>query len=356
MKFFLIFCLSLYAARIKDVAHLKGLESHDLVGYGLVVGLKGTGDGPQTGFTTKSVINMLKNMGIEVPNSKIRTRNVAAVMVITRLKPFEKKGSRIDVSLSSMGDARSLEGGTLLMTPLQNERGDVFVLAQGALSTGGYAQFSNSGKKSRSKNQVLSAAIPNGGKIIKEPKGKNIFSSELQWVLNQPDFTSAIELAKNLNETFGEELAEVLDASTIRVKKPNAINQMLFISQMEQVEFSPNMRAKVILNEKTGTIIAGANVRVSSVAISHGSLTLQLSSENSVSQPNALSNGQTAKVAQEKSDGEESMPEVKVMPEITNVGELASNLNTLGLSPRDIITIFQAIKKAGALHAELEIM
>jgi flagellar P-ring protein precursor FlgI len=358
MKYFiliLVIASVTWSARVKDVASLSGVRDAQLVGYGLVVGLDGSGDGTRTQFTVQSVVNMLKKMGIEVPSDRLRIKNVAAVMVTANLKPFVKEGSRIDIQVSSIGDARSLEGGTLLMTPLQAPNGDVYAVGQGALSVGG---TSASGKKTRyKKNHVLSALIPSGA-IVEKSLGVRLENNVLRWNLQSPDFSSANAMAEGINTLFPG-IARAEDASTIEVNVPAQFqnNLMAFIAQAENVDFTISTSAKVVLNERTGTVVAGADVSLSSVAVSHGSITIEVGAQDSVSQPNAMSMGTTASVVQEQMNVEEEPAnEVKVIPAVSNVGELAQALNTLGVAPRDIISIFQAIKQAGALHAELIVM
>lgn len=356
----LVLASSVHAARVKDVAKIRGLTDVQLVGYGLVIGLKGTGDGSRTQFTVQSVVNMLKKMGVEVDAKRLRVKNVAAVMVTANLKPFVKEGSRVDVNVSSIGDARSLEGGQLLMTPLQAPNGEVYAVAQGALSVGGL-QFTGKHGSSIHKNHVLSGNIPLGGLVHKEIKTKSLEKEgAVEWVLGEPDFTSAVAMADAINGVFPNS-AEAVDASLVKVTVPQNQqgNLMRFISAAENAEFTVAMNARVVLNEKTGTLVAGSDVRISEVAVSHGSITINVETSEEISQPDPMSMGTTGSVIQEQvqmQQGGPTPPEVKVLPAVSNAGELAQALNALGVSPQDIIAIFQAIKKAGALHAELVIM
>jgi flagellar P-ring protein precursor FlgI len=349
-----------YGARLKDMGKLDGLQDQHLVGYGLVVGLAGSGDGTQSSFTIQTTLNMLRNMGIEIPNERIRLRNVAAVMVTATLKPFNKRGAKVDVSISSMGDARSLEGGTLLMTPLIGEDQEVYIMAQGALSVGGTSVSSPRGKASYRKNQPLSGQIPNGGIIKKElMSGLDLTKQNLQWSLNEPDFSSAQNVAQALQDKFGPTSAMAIDAATIKLNIPDTYknNPIAYLSEMERVEFKPSIDARVILNEKTGTVVAGSNVKLDQVAVSHGNISIEINSSDSTSQPNPFSTGMTQSVINEQLSAKtKDNVEMQVIPTISNVGELASALNNMGVAPRDIIVIFQAIKKAGALHADLIIM
>ncbi len=353
----LVLTVSSQAARVKDVAKINGLENTQLVGYGLVVGLDGTGDGSRSSFTIKSVVNMLRNLGVEVPDETLRLRNVAAVMVTSEMQPFVKRGSRIDITISSLGDARSLEGGTLLMTPLQGPTREVYALAQGAVSVGGLSVRDSKNRRRLAKNHVLAATI-SGGAIVKvEAPVTNLNKSVLQWSLSAPDFSSAVAMTAALNKNFTG-TAKTVDAATVEVTVPKNFrnNVMAFIAQAENVSFRVASIARVILNEKTGTIVAGANVQISEVAVSHANVNINIGSAQQVSQPNALSQGKTTSIIQEKTQLKEDKYEMKVLPAINNVGELSAALNSLGVTPRDVIAIFQSIKKAGALHAELVIM
>ncbi len=347
-----------WSARVKDIAQLDGFSEVQLVGYGLVVGLNGTGDGAQASYTIQSTINLLRNMGIEVPNSRIRTRNIAAVMVTANLKPFQKKGSKIDVTVSSMGDARSIEGGTLLMTPLQGPDGEIYALGQGALSVGGLSAQSSEKRANMRRNHILAGEIPNGALIQRAIATPSLNRNTMRWSLSSPDFSTAVNMAEQLNATYGEKYAKALDASTVEITLPEAEipNIMQHIAKAENTILTPETKAKVILNEKSGTVVAGSDVRISEIAVSHGSIQININSEESISQPNGFSQGTTGSVIQEQIETIESPLDFKTLPEVTNVGELATALNTLGVAPRDIISIFLALKKAGALHAELVLM
>jgi flagellar P-ring protein FlgI len=347
------------AARIKDVAKLQGVSDIQLVGYGLVVGLAGTGDSKRTEFTVQSVVNMLKKMGIEVDPKMLRVKNVAAVMVTANLKPFLKPGTRMDVSVSSIGDARSLEGGTLLMTPLQSPFDETYVVAQGALSVGGMQAQGRSGSRI-SRNHVMVGNIPNGGIVKKAVNTKELLQDgQLTWILESPDFTSAVAMAQAVNAQFPG-VAKAQDAGTVAVTVPEEFNEdlMAFISRTETTNFVVNTAARIVLNEKTGTLVAGNDVQIAQVAVSHGSITIQIESETTTTQPNPFSMGTTGSTIQDqiRMQEPEQTSEVRVIPAVSNAGELAQALNALGVSPQDIIAIFQAIKQAGALHAELIIM
>ena len=351
------------ASRIKDVAKLEGLAETQLIGYGLVVGLKGSGDGPRTQFTTQSVVNMLRNTGIEVPRDRIQIRNVAAVMVTAKLFPFLKRGSNMDVTVSSIGDAKSVEGGTLLMSPMQATDGEIYALAQGALTIGGVSKDGNGGKASFSKNHSLVGEIPNGAIIQREAPGGLMSAEELRISLSNPDFSSAVAMAKSINANYKKPIAEAKDPVTISVAIPEEFKakRMEFIAEVENLDFLVSNVAKVVLNEKTGTVIAGGNVSISEVAVSQGSITIQVkdNQQAQVSNTNAANSGTTQLSQTTQSEDisvNEPKAEMKVLPTSSNVADLAKSLNALGVSPRDIIAIFTAIKKAGALNAELVVM
>ncbi len=346
------------AVRIKDVAHVEGIEETQLIGYGLIVGLDGTGDGARTMFTVNSIVNMLRNLGIFVPTTTLRVRNVAAVMVTSSMPPFTKRGSKLDVTVSSIGDASSLEGGTLLMTPLQDLGGEIYALAQGAVSIGGYNVNHVKGDQ-RKKNHALAGEIVGAALVKQEIMSNDLGSQRFRLSLASPDFTSAVEMTRSINTGLKAPLARTIDAASVEVSIPESFKQdvMGFVSLVEQMEFEPSNIAKVIINEKTGTIVAGTRVTIDEVAVSHGSITVTVEkTPPAVSQPQPLSAGQTEVTQSAKVTVEEEMPEMVVLNKTANVGDLAKALNNIGATPRDIMAIFQAIKKAGALNAELIIM
>jgi flagellar P-ring protein precursor FlgI len=342
------------AARVKDMATLDGVSEQQLVGYGLVVGLAGTGDGTRTQLTNQSASNMLQKMGIVVSADDLRLRNVAAVMVTASLPAFVKPGKKIDVNISSLGDARSLEGGTLLMTPLQGSDGEYYAQAQGAISVGGIS--ATAGKRnSMKKGHTLSGSVPNGAVVYKEIESASLKTGQLRWVLSNPDFSSAVAMAGAINQVFpNSAIAE--DASTVLVNVPESMKSdyMSFIARAEQAEFTPNTNSRIVLNEKTGTIISGSTVQIDEVAVSHGSITIQVANTQEAALPTFI--GQATLINNQRLNVQEQRPETRVLPAVSNAGQLAQALNSLGVSPQDIISIFQAIKKAGALHAELVIM
>ncbi len=346
------------AQRIKDIAYFKGLNAEQLIGYGLVVGLAGTGDSYRSSFTVQSVTSMLKRFGITVPDeSYLRTKNIAAVMVTARVNNLQKMGSEFDVMVSSMGDATSLMGGTLLLTPLSVKDGSVVAICQGPLSVGGY-DINTAGGGRIVKNHVLSGRIPNGGQLQTSIKSFTIDSTKVNLVLKSPDFTTARNVLQAINTKYGNNTAKTIDAAEIEISVPaNSQSDVTsFLADLEALIVQTDAIAKVVLNERTGTIVAGSNVRILPVTISHGSLKIEIKSNPMISQPGPFSQGNTAmynnlvpSVANEENN-------VMTIQGASNVQEVAAALNSLKVSPRDIIAIFQAIKEAGALQAELVII
>jgi flagellar P-ring protein precursor FlgI len=345
---------------------MAGLEDLQLYGYGLVVGLAGTGDKNQTVFTNQTIINMLKNMGIDMPEKYIRVRNVGSVMVTGTLTPFKKRGTRLDVTVSSLGDATSLEGGTLIMTSLQGSDGNAYATAQGALATGGY-DIQNMGLTHIKKNHVLVGLIPDGAIVQKQYELNPLDAKNLSISLYAPDFTSALSMAKSINKALAPMadsaiVAKAIDAATVsldfgKVKQANPDIEMVeFISTIENVEFDVASAARVVMNERTGTIVAGGDVRISQVAVNHGGVKVEIVNKPEVVQPQPFTMGQTEVIPNPEVIVEEKDHDMVVLDGTTTVQDLAQALNSLGVTPRDIIAIFQAIKQAGALQGQLMIM
>jgi flagellar P-ring protein precursor FlgI len=365
MLAFATICLASSGVRIKDVANISGLEDLQIYGYGLVVGLDGTGDRSQTVFTAQTVVNMLKNMGIELPAQQIRVQNVAAVMVTGILKPFKRKGTRFDITVSSMGDATSLEGGTLLLTSLQGADGLIYGSAQGPLATGGY-DVKYKSLVYLKKNHVLVGRIPDGAVVQREYLFNALDSKELSLSLSSPDFSSAVSMANAINQEFksvSTNIAKALDAATVslnfdviaRDSIRNYVGLVDFISKVENITFTTSSQARVVVNERTGTIVAGGDVRISEVAVSHGSIKVEVVNSPEVVQP--IPYNPSSAIAQSPSVSvEEKAPEMVVLKGTTTVSDLSQALNSLGVAPRDVISIFQAIKEAGALQGQLIIM
>ncbi len=345
----------LFAQRIKDISYFKGLNTEQLIGYGLVTGLSGTGDSHRATFTVQSVINMMKKFGINTPNVNMRTRNVAAVMVTAKLNNLLKPGAEFDVTVSSLGDATSLMGGTLIYTILTKE-GSIVATAQGPISVGGYDINTSSGGRIV-KNHATTGRIPGGGIVRNEIPGVNLDPANLSVILRNPDFTTANNVANAINTLLGANTAKAIDATEIKITVPAAQQNNLpaFLAQIEGIQVQSDVIAKVVLNERTGTIVAGENVKILPVTISHGSLSINIKSFPIISQPNAFSQGETAFFNNLVPTAKENESKA-VSISATNVQEVATALNDLKISPRDIIAVFQALKEAGALIAELIII
>lgn len=354
-------CLSLsqaHAVRIKDIADIKGVRHNQLVGYGLVVGLNGTGDSKDSIFTNQSVSALLEKMGVTVQPEDIEVENVAAVMVTTDLPPFARTGSRIDVLVSSLGDSDSLEGGTLLFTPLKAANGQVYAVAQGPLSTGGFVIGSDSGSGVQ-KNFPTVGRVVNGALIEREISSNFNEKKSLTLTLHQPDFTTASRVAKAINIAFYSQIARTYDAGTIEVKVPAQYKGKIvaLVTMIERLGVTPDTVSKIVVNERTGTVIMGENVRIATIAIAHGNLSIQIKETQSISQPLPFSRSGSTVVAPESDVRvQEGNNPIYLVESGVSIGEVVKALNALGVSPRDLISIFQALKAAGALQAELEIM
>lgn len=340
--------------KLKDIAKIEGERSNQLVGYGLVVGLDGSGDTQQSTFTVQSVANMLLKFGITVPVSKMKVKNVAAVMVTASLPPFVRPGSRIDVLVSSLGDAKSLQGGTLLQTPLQAADGSTYAVAQGSLSIGGFT--AGGGGNTVTKNHPTAGRIPEGAIVEKEVPTSLSDGKSVNVVLSSPDFATAAGVAQAINGKLGAGTASALDPATVRVAVSDTSNLVGLIADMGELTVTQSSIAKVIVNERTGTVIIGGSVKLSPVALSHGNLSVEISTEQQVTQPMPLSTGKTAVVPQTTVQATEQANKLMVLNAGSTLEDLVRGLNELKVTPRDIIAILQALRQAGALHAELEII
>ena len=342
-------------ARIKDVAAIKGARSNQLVGYGLVIGLNGTGDGKKAKFTPQSIANMLQKMGLTVSAKDIDVNNVASVMVTAELPPFAKPGMRLDAVVSSLGDAKSLYGGTLILTPLRGIDGQIYAMAQGPVSIGGFSVGGQAAQVTR--NFPTVARVP-GGVLVEKAVVHEMDTDELQIFLNQPDFSTASKMEDVINNFLGRPYAKALDGSTVRVLIPTDKRRdpVGFISLLESLEVETDQRAKVVVNERTGTVVVGEQVRINTIALSHGNLSVVIKETPRVSQPMPFSGGETTVVPETQVTVEEKKSQLILIPKGTTIKELVRALNALGVTARDLIAIFQTIKAAGALEAELEIM
>lgn len=362
-KFLFIFVIlflaggSIYSQRIKDVAYLTGKNSEQIIGYGIVVGLAGTGDSYRSSFTIQSVTSMLKRFGITVPQTDLKTKNVAAVIVTATLSSNLRAGAEFDVTVSSMGDATSLQGGTLLMTPLSSISGKVLGFSQGAISVGGYDINTSTGNRV-SKNHTLAGRVPRGGSLQESMESEEMPVSELSVFIKEPDLTTSQNISTAINLKFGAEVAKAVDASEVRITVPQDRQNNLigFLSELENITVQVDEIAKVVLNERTGTVVSGQNVKIQPVTITHGSLNITIRNYPIVSQPGPFSQGNTAVVDNTIPYVSQDSTNTVAIQGASNVQEVAAALNSLKVSPRDIISIFQALKEAGALMAELIIM
>lgn len=355
-----LFCSTSSAARIKDIAELEGVRNNQLIGYGLVTGLAGTGDDlKKVLFTRQALYNMLVRQGITVnPDEfdKIKVKNIAAVMVNASLPPFAKPGSTIDVQVSSIGDANSLAGGNLLMTPLKAADGHVYAVAQGPLTIGA---FSFGGKAAKAqKNHPTVGRITGGALIERQAPGKFAEDGSLSYTLRSSDFTTAANMCEAINNKYGEGTAFPVDSATVKVGIPEQFinNKVQFVASIEKMRIHTDTNARVVVNERTGTIVMGQDVRLSTVAVSHGNLSLIVKESADVSQPNPLATGQTVVTPSTQIDVIEDDGQLMIVKEGISIGEVADALNAIGATPRDLIAIFQAIKVAGAMHGELIVL
>jgi flagellar P-ring protein precursor FlgI len=349
--------MDVWAARVKDIAGVKGVRPNQLIGYGLVVGLNSSGDDDKTEFTFQSLTSMMQRMGIVVDKGKVDLDNVAGVMVTATLPPFAKAGTRIDVLVSSMGNAKDLQGGTLLLTPLSAPNGDVYAVAQGPISIGGFAAGGAAGGGIQ-KNHPTVGYIPGGAIVERELPLSLLEEQTVSLNLNNPDFTTCLRLTEVIKKGLGEDIARSIDAGTVEIKIPLKFRESLveFISLVENLEIAPDTIAKVVLNERTGTVIMGENVRISTIAVSHGNLSIIIKERERVSQPLPFSEGETVVSPESEVVVTEESRRLIVVPEGVNIREVVNGLNAIGVSPRDLISILQAIRASGALQAEMVII
>lgn len=343
------------AVRIKDIAAFDGVRDNQLVGYGLIVGLNGSGDSDQTKFPVQSLVNMLERMGVTINRADVKVKNVAAVMVTATLPPFAKQGTKIDVLVSSLGDAKTIAGGTLIMTPLKGADNQVYAVAQGSILTNSFA-FGGQGA-SATKNHPTAGRIPAGALVERELPNVLTGKSNLRLNLAQFDFTTASRIVSVINKTF-QGAAHSNDGGSVLVQLPDAFvgRPVEFIAQVENLEVVQDQPARVVVNERTGTIVMGDKVQISSVAVSHGNLSLTIKETPKVSQPNPLSKGETKVVPRTELKVQEEQKRLSLLPPGNTIGDVVRGLNLLGVTPRDLISILQAIKAAGALQAELVII
>lgn len=346
------------ASRVKDIADFEGVRSNMLVGYGLVVGLNGTGDSLRNSvFTQESLVGMLERLGVATRGANLNTKNVAAVMVTAVLPPFARQGSHIDVSVSALGDAKSLLGGTLLVTPLLGADGEAYAVAQGALSVGGFEASGDAEKVTR--GVPTAARIPNGAIVEREVEFVLDDLSQVNLALRNPDFTTAERVAGAVNARLGGGLARAVDPTTVAVQIPSSYGGRVaqLMAEIEQLQVEPDTPARILIDERAGIVVMGENVKISRVAVAQANLTVRITEEPAVSQPNPLGQGETVVVPRStvSVDDQSERRMVTLEPGVT-LKDLVDGLNALGVGPRDMIGIIQAIKAAGALQADIEIM
>lgn len=341
--------------RVKDIATVAGVRDNQLIGYGLVAGLAGGGD-KNPPETLQTLANLLQRFGLTVPASTLSAKNIAIVMVTADIPAFKRAGTRLDVTVASMGDASTLQGGILLQTPLLGADGKVYAVAQGALTLGGVsAGTGGDGGASVQKNHPTVGQIADGALVEREIPAEIVSDHHMELILREPDFTTSARLAESVNTLFTNS-AEALDSTTVRVRVPDefAATPVNFISSLESLEVETDIPARIVINERTGTIVATSHIRISACAVSHGNLTISIATTQNVSQPGPFARAGTTQVTkQTDTQVHEDKGTMFTLPELPTVEKVASALNSLGVSPRDMMSMFQAMKEAGALQAEL---
>jgi flagellar P-ring protein precursor FlgI len=341
---------------VRDIATVEGIRDNALIGYGLVVGLNGTGDRRQTMFTTQTLASVLQRMGVQVAPGAIRVNNVAAVFVTASLPPFARSGTKLDVTVSSVGDAKSIEGGMLLLTSLRGPDGDVYAMAQGPVALGGYS--AGGGGNSRQVNHPTVGRVPEGALVERNAPNRIDTSGKLTLLLAEADFPMAEGVAAAINADLGAAVASVTDARRVELamERVPAQNVPALLTRVEMLPVTIRPRAKVVVNERTGTVVMGKDVKLGAVSILHGTLAIDISTQFGVSQPSSLSGGETMAMAQPSVKSEESKARRIELNEGATVEELVTGLQAIGATTRDIISILQALKAEGALQAQLEIL
>lgn len=345
------------SVHVKDIAHVQGVTGNQLVGYGVVVGLQGSGDSTSVIFTSQTIQNILQSFGLNVSQNAVRTRDVAAVIVTATLPPFAHSGDNVDVDVSAMGDSSSLQGGTLVMAELRGANNLVYATAQGPVSVGGFV--AGFGGSSINKNYTGAGRIPNGGVIARDmitpiEGDRNGFN----YVLTTPDYKTAANLAAVLNAHFGGRTASALDAETVHVSLPSGYgdNPVQFLADASDLNFMQDELAKVVMNERTGTIVFGGDIKLAPCAIAHGDLSITITTQNQVVQPNPFGAGQTALQQNSQIQASERGRQLTFIAGAATLGSVVRALNALGVSPRDLIAIVQALRASGSLQADLEIL
>lgn len=345
------------ASRIKDIADFEGIRENQLIGYGLVVGLNGTGDSLNNSpFTQQSLQAMLERLGVNTRNIALNTNTVAAVMVTANLPPFATQGTRIDVNVSALGDSTSLQGGTLLVTPLVGADGEVYAIGQGSVAIGGFSAQGDGASVVR--GVPTAGRIANGALVERELEFRLASLTTLRLALRNPDLTTARRVALSINELIGLPTAEPLDPSTVQLDLPQQYdgNIVDLLTDIEQLIVEPDLAARVVIDENSGIIVMGQDVKVSMVAVAQGNLTVTIAESPQVSQPLPFANGQTTVTPRTDVGVNEDGTKLAIVPETVTLKQLVDGLNALGIGPRDMISILQAIKAAGALQAEIEVL
>lgn len=344
------------AVHIRELCDVKGVRDNQLIGYGLVVGLNGTGDSPQARFTMQSVAAMLRRLGPSVDPMQIQIKNVAAVMVTATLPPFANPGQEIDVTVSSMGNAKSLLGGTLLQTPLKGANRQVYAVAQGPLLIGGFSASGGSGS-SVTQNHVTVGRIPAGAIVERRVAGMKLSSDNIVLTLRSPSFITARRIVAAINSRFGANTASARDSATIRVESPTsfAADPVGFLAEVQLLQVDADMPVRVVVDERTGTVVLGAGVEIAEVAVAQGGLTVEILEQPGVSQPNAFGGGDTKVVPNTKVRASLAEGALTRVSATASLSEVIGALNALGARPRDLVAIFQALRSAGALRAQIEV-
>ena len=343
-----------WGIRLKEITSFEGVRPNQVQGYGLVVGLNGTGDKDKTVFTNQSLATMLRHMDVNINPTAVKVKNVAGVIVTAELPPFVKPGTMIDLVVSSLGDASSLQGGTLLTTQLMGVDGKVYVVAQGSLSVGGFAAGGQAGGNAQRPHPTV-GRIVQGGTVEREVPVRWQGRETLSLKLGRPDFTTAARVAEAVNSRLPGAAARPLDSSTIEFNVPLNYreNMALMVAELENLEVEPDAIGQVVIDERTGTVVVGENVKISTVAVAHGNLSVQIKEGQTLSQPGPFAMGETPET---ETNAEEGADKLLLLERATTIHDLVKALNAIGASPRDLIMIFQAIRAAGALHGDLKFM
>ncbi len=362
IMFSLIFTLVSHLAnaeRIKDIASIAGVRTNQLIGYGLVVGLDGTGDQTtQTPFTTQSLISMLNQFGVSIPaGTNLQLKNIASVSLHAELPPFAKPGQKIDVTISSIGNAKSLRGGSLLMAPLRGADGEIYAVAQGNLVVSGFGGAGEDGSKI-TVNVPSVGRVPNGATVERGIPNNFATSEALYFNLNNPDFTTAHRMADAINSMVGEGMASAMDGSTVRVRAPiGTPERIAYVSLLENLTLEPgNAAAKVIINSRTGTVVIGQNVRVSPAAVTHGNLTVTIGEDLAVSQPQPLAAGETVVTTSSEVEIAQETNRMFLFEHSVSLGDIVQSINEVGAAPGDLVAILEALREVGALRAQLIVL